>query len=89
MSGALKQINDKVEILESKTEAMNRELERELDDLALMKLKRRNFVWDVEQFQEIVVIYCRKVASKFWIGIMRIQKQKLIRYIKYIQILCE
>lgn len=40
MSGYIKQVNDKVEILESKTKVTNRELERKLNNLALLVLKQ-------------------------------------------------
>lgn len=44
VSRDVKQINDKVEILESKAEVINKKMERKLDNLSV-EIERRNFVW--------------------------------------------
>lgn len=43
MFGDVKQISDKVEILENKTEVMDRKLERKLGNLALLELRGKEF----------------------------------------------
>lgn len=64
MSGYIKQVNDKVEILESKTEVTNRELGRKLNNLAL--LHWNNFVWDLELFQINLAKILEQKLYKIW-----------------------
>lgn len=47
ISGDLKQMNDKMDILESKTEIIGRELKKELDTLSLIGMKRIRMLFEI------------------------------------------
>lgn len=42
-----RQIDDKVEILENKTDIMDRELERERENLLLLELRKKEFLFEI------------------------------------------
>lgn len=46
VSGVVKQINDKIEILESKTDVINRQTEKHVNSVAFWSWERKNFAWD-------------------------------------------
>lgn len=64
MAGEVKQVNDNMEILVSKTEV--RELERELDNITLLEVREKKFCLRLRVSQGILMKISEKTLLNLW-----------------------